>query len=147
MKKPTDFVKDSLFLVMHPFKEQPAIGVQQFPWIDNYNQMMMEKIIYYSSNIKHKAISCPFPVHSLFGNWINFIDRKVLIEYMKQNQLDSLVYAGFHHGACIVYDPTVGCRLMTNIFKCYLKHDLVCLFPVHDWEQSDRTSDIYMGFL
>jgi hypothetical protein len=142
----TEFVKNSLFLVMDPWEKQPLQDVALYPWIDAHNTMMMRKILHYSRRIVHRCTSVIRVRSDLFYGWDNLTEKESLIDYMAQHKLDSIVYAGFHHGLCIV-DGNLGCRKMSEIYKCYLKHDLVCLLPHSNWATADSKTAQYAEFI
>jgi hypothetical protein len=145
-KLPTEFVKNSLFLVMDPWEKQPYPGAAMYPWIDSHNTMMMYKIVYYSKRIVHRCTSVRRDRSDVFYGWDNLTEKESLVDYMTQHKLDSIVYAGFHHGLCIV-DGDLGCRRMSEIYKCYLKHDLVCLLPHVNWGVADSGTARYAEFI
>ena len=145
-KLPTEFVENSLFLVIDPWEKQPYHDQVIYPWIDSHNIMMMYKIRHYSKKIIHRATSVKMERSPLFKNWQNLVEEESLVDYMTQHGLDSIVYAGFHHGFCIV-DSDLGCRRMSQLYKCYLKHDLVCLFPSIGWELADSKTAKFAEFI
>jgi hypothetical protein len=138
-----EFVKNSLFLVIDPWHKQYD---QEHPWVDEYNKMTMLKIKYYSKEIKHKATVTTEERHHLFHDWKNFTLEEKLVAYMTKAKLNRIVYAGFHHGACII-DHSLGCKKISQLYECYLKHDLVCLYPGDDWYKADERTLKYAKFI
>ena len=133
----TEFVKNSLFLVMDPWENHPHHEMVIYPWMDLHNTMMMHKILHYSQKIIHRCTSVRQTRSALFKDWDNFTEEPHLFEYMKEHSLDSIVYGGFHHGMCIV-DGDLGCRKMGKFYRCYVKHDLSCVHPIRPWAEADE---------
>ena len=141
--------KNQLFLVMDPWHVQPGgVEPQYENTIDEHNNDVAIKIADYAKDISHRAISIPVenPVNPLLSDWIVLNDAEAINEYMEAHHLTSIVYAGFHHGQCLL-DRPAGMKQMSNYHKCYLKRDLVCTLPGNDEEEMDRRSLPFVDFI
>ena len=134
--------ENQLFLVMDPWHVHPY-GDADPPnqTIDEHNNDVAIKIADYAKDISHRAVSIPakFPVNPLLSDWLVLNDLESVNEYMEAHHLTSIVYAGFHHSRCLLWNHT-GIIEMSKYHKCYLKRDLVCILPGDDQEEMDNIS-------
>jgi len=142
--------ENQLFLVMDPWHVHPDGGVepQYENTIDEHNNECAIKIADYAKDIFHRAVSIPaqFSVNPLLSDWIVLNDPESVNEYMEAHHLTSIVYAGFHHGQCLLSRPA-GIKEMSKYYKCYLKRDLVCTLLGDDEEEMDKYSLQFVDFI
>jgi hypothetical protein len=68
-----------------------------------------------------------------------------IVKYMKQHNLRSIIYCGFHEQECII-QRYCGYRNMQVHYECYICEDLVCPYPYSDWQmvvEKQRSSEQY----
>ena len=149
--------KNALWVIMDPWYPTPYLeDIENFPNIDEYNQLTIKKILSYLPDLNHVCISCPKYIHdkdekrisvevehqlahlyNLENNLIN------LIALMRDKSLSIIVYCGFHYGDCIVVKPD-GIKNSSKLFKTFVKRDLCCLFPNElTWEEADNITKQY----
>ena len=145
-------MEESLWLVMDPWRFSTESNDTGLAFkSDILSWYYMNKIIYYTADIKYKCISSKREIAPLFLKWINLKKPKDLHNFMTKNKLTKITYCGFNHGKCIVFSD-VGARDMAEFYDCYLKHDL-SFIGIHDTDCSldfynpDRKSLKYMTFV
>lgn len=142
-------IESNLFLVMDPWHVHPDGGYGYHDQtIDEHNNDVAIKIADYAKDIVHRAVSIPaiYTVNPLLSDWIVLNNSWYVNEYMRAHHLTSIVYAGFHHGQCLL-DRPAGIRQMSKYYKCYLKRDLVCILPGDDEEAMDKRSLPFVEFI
>ena len=141
--------ENQLFLVIDPWHVHPD-QVHGYPnqLIDEHNNDVAIKIADYAKDILHRAVSIPviFSVNPLLSDWIVLNDPESVNEYMEAHHLTSIVYAGFHHGQCLLDRPS-GIIEMSKYHKCYLKRDLVCILPGTDEDEMDKVTLELVDFI
>lgn len=127
-----DFLhKHACWLIIDPWLKQPENDIQVCSDIEDRNAKIVLNISEYLKNCKHWLVSTytndiaiPFQdLENIKGN------QETLTQYMKSNNLDIIVYTGFHDGLCVFHQEFVGAKYMRQFYKCYLKKDLICYAP------------------
>ena len=141
--------KNQLFLVIDPWLVQPGFAPDPpNQTIDEYNNDVAIKIADYAKDILHRAVAVyqGLEVNPLLSDWIVLNDPESVNEYMEAHHLTSIVYAGFHHGQCLLDRPS-GIIEMSKYHKCYLKRDLVCILPGTDEDEMDKVTLELVDFI
>lgn len=144
--------RSALWIIVDPWITSPyrADNLRD-PDLDKRNETVIIKIADYLHRLEHVLISCNWPVHPLV-NHLDHIDGtctdskfQSLIEYTEKNNIKDIVYTGFHHGMCILYDQSVGAiklSLETDL-SLYIKRDLVGTVSWVDKNVTDEASSLY----
>ena len=150
---------NSLWIIVDPWKNQEKrhprfVPVHFVPGeLNAWNKTVGDKIISYLPSMQHVIVytddknTAPeelqhldFVLHlptDYAGSSIDY--------YMKQNNLRSIIYCGFHEQECII-QRYCGYRNMQVHYECYICEDLVCPYPYNDWQmvvEKQRASELY----
>jgi hypothetical protein len=127
--------KNALWLIMDCWYPHPwPHDVRADPEINERTDTMVKKIVDYLPNLSHVKLSCPkrFPVHpdlAHIENWYNEtagVDSfKSVYQYMTKNELQDIVYIGFHLGRCILQKETGAINMSKTKFRLWQKDALV----------------------
>lgn len=144
----TDVVNDlkerALWIVMHPhLRNYTDDAFNLFPWINAQTTLMCQKIAYYCEDVKHMAVVGPDLETSSWLKHITnrFFTKAEMLDYVNNNKIRTIVYTGFHYGACIHADKDFGLEVWHQDFECFVKHDLVELTPDNTWDAADRQTE------
>ena len=127
-------VDNALWLVMDPWQFQPTrkdnpqeVGTNQ----NSINDYFSELIAWRLKAMTHKCISCweyrnDREMSRYFDDYLRLHDVNAIEKYCQANDIDSIVYTGFHFGRCVDQNKT-GARVMqAQGYDTYLALDLVC---------------------
>ena len=138
MKTEEYLKKNALWIIMDPWYPTPyKHDLDRCPHIDDLNKIVLDKIIDYLSEVKHKCISCEeystdgkkIHVHNEVSHLFDLKNNYSTLEFMMNvHQLRNIVYCGFHYGQCILNKPD-GAINTSKKFTTWVKKDLCCLFP------------------
>lgn len=150
---------NALWIIMDPWYPTPyQWDLDQYPNIDELNEVVLNKIVDYLPKLKHVCISCPLtikeddliktvtphPKVAHLHNLENSIYRLYL--YMKKHDLKSIVYCGFHYGRCIL-DKDDGAMTTSKFCDVWVKKDFCGLYPEDDWNSTDEETLKYAKIL
>jgi len=150
---------NSLWIIVDPWKNQEALYPKFVPdylapgELNAWNKIVSDKIVNYVPFMEHVIVytddkkTAPeelqhldFVLHlptDYAGSSIDY--------YMKQNNLRSIIYCGFHEQECII-QRYCGYRNMQVHYECYICEDLICPYPYIDWQvavEKQRASEFY----
>jgi hypothetical protein len=153
--------RSALWIIIDPWLTSPNMADNlRDPDLDKRNETVIIKIADYLHRLEHVLISCDWPVHPLVKHLDHIdgtctdgtcTDKKFqsLIEYTEKNNIKDIVYTGFHHGMCILYDTSVGAKkisLETDL-SLYIKRDLVGTVSWVDKNEMDEISSPYANLI
>ena len=154
----TDLEKNALWIIMDPWLTSPwdQDNIKD-PNLDKHNLKTLLKIVNYLPKLSHVLVNCPIyennrkvvthPLVQHIGNLNDKLD--LLLRYIELNNINSVVYTGFHHGQCILErcnSPKFLSQKLPYI-KCYIKRDLVCTLPEDEESEADKKSLVYASFV
>lgn len=135
--------KNALWIIMHPLQTFDAEIHSIYPWLRAETINFSRRINYHLNEVKYKVICAPSAPVGCFKEYTNITKNNQLQEFMTKKKLDTIVYCGFHYGACIVYEDEVGMKIMSKKYKCYVKQDLCVLNWENTWSMTDQTTSCY----
>lgn len=131
---------NALWLIMDPWLEQPGGDTELSPNINKKNHETANKIALYLQDITHVRVSMD-ESHKIQPSLCHFVNIgynvETLKQYMDNNNLNNIVYCGFHYGICIVNRPT-GIRAMSQFYKLWVKKDLCGYFLKHCYQSQEK---------
>lgn len=149
---------DALWVIVDPWFPTPFdMDLKQCPNIDELNGQVIDKIVKYLPKLKHVCVSCPtiindselhvtkkVHVHPKLKHLYNFKnDYSDVLKYMRMNNLNKIVYCGFHYGDCILYNDD-GVVNTSKKFKVFVKKELCGIFPGSiSWDSADKKTKKY----
>lgn len=136
---------EALWLVVHPVIEFDTEIHKIYPWLSGETINFSRKIHHYLQSLKYKARAVPSYRQGIyyFDHWPNLNSEELLISYMKENNLNDIVYCGFHYGYCIISDPDTGMSTMSKHYNCYCKQDLCAIAWETAWQEADNNTSKY----
>lgn len=136
----------SLWIIMDPWKDQQLMldGTDTKSYelpINQWNDIYMQKIFKHMQIMKNKIVviddikkSPNFLKTSLWISHGNSNGFSILNNFMRERNLDSIIYCGFHEQMCIVNRP-LGYNNMLSRYNCYIEQNLTCPFPTQNWKE------------
>lgn len=132
----------ALWIIMDPWEKHPSIDdVLLCPDLNDENLAMAEKICAYVQSFPHVKVSCDknCAVTSCLSHLHNICyDVSAVVNYMTDNSLQDIVYAGFHHGRCTVGRPTGARSRHLQKYRRWVVRDLVGVLCFDDPEIQDQ---------
>ena len=159
LKQLKDISKTSLWIIMDPYDDQGSMvdadgtshavpGLS----ISTWNSPYLTQIFNYTSIMTHKIVVmddiADSPAYMKKYLWISHSNDDgytIIANYMKEKNLDKIIYCGFHEQRCIINRP-LGYLDMMSEYECYIEWNLSCPFPDKDWRLSQsiqRSAEIY----
>lgn len=133
--------QNALWVIMDPWYKTPyQLDVLKFPGIDEHNEKTIKKIVEYIPKLNHICVSCPpmimeknksklVDVHPKLRHLKNFYNSySNLKKYMDDENLEDIVYCGFHYGQCILYKHD-GAKNTSKKYNVWVKKNLCSVFP------------------
>ncbi len=150
---------NSLWIIVDPWKNQEELYAKFVPdrlvpgELNAWNKTISDKIINYLPHMHHVIVytdgknTAPKELQHLdfvLQEPKNYAHNSI-VKFMKQKNLRSIIYCGFHEQECII-QRYYGYRNMQVHYECYICEDLVCPYPYHDWQvvvEKQRASEHY----
>jgi hypothetical protein len=137
----------ALWLIMDPWASHPyAEDITRCPDLNLENAAMVERIATRVRNLPHTMVSCPprFQVARRLSTIQNIgTNQHLLIKYMNAHGLDNIVYLGFHHGRCILNNPTGASSSSLEKYRKWIAREYVGVLCFDDALAMDEKSEKY----
>ena len=140
---PQNLVDNALWLIMDPWEKGPASDT----WIsqeDADNQEIIdayfaELLAWRLEDMNHVATTMPGHWHELdVSRHLNHYPRldtpEAVLNYCEINDINSIVYTGFHLGICIPMNTTGAQAMKRAGYKTYMALDLCCCLKQHRFQ-------------
>ena len=150
---------NSLWIIVDPWKNQEELYAKFVPVhlnpgeLNAWNKTVSDKIISYLPSMQHVIVytddknTAPEELQHL--DFVLHLPKNYaynsIVEFMKQKNLRSIIYCGFHEQECII-QRYCGYTNMQVHYECYICEDLVCPYPYNDWQmvvEKQRASELY----
>jgi hypothetical protein len=146
--------KNALWIIMDPWEKTPdSPDLERYPNLDLLNHAVVKQIAEYLPKLNRVLVSCPIAnnikIHPRLTHVNNLNHNfELLQQYIIRNDIKDIVYAGFHHGDCIINRPTGAANVQRHCdVNLWLKRSLVGVLPWEDEASCDTESKKYMRFV